>query len=79
MTPHEETRSEDTQPQTQLDTSSRLPTSADDGARQQFNEIKQALAGSQPEWRVPKVDAKALASEPKHVEPPLSQPCNIIG
>jgi len=79
MTPHEETRSEDTQPQTQLDTSSRLPASADDGARQQFNEIKQALAGSQPEWRVPKVDAKALASEPKHVEPPLSQPCNIIG
>lgn len=44
-----------------------------------FNEIKTALVGSEPEWRLPKVDEKALTSEPRLVEPPLSQPCNIIG
>lgn len=67
MANHEETRPENTQPQAQLIS---LPLSTPPaGAIIQFNEIKNALAGSVPEWRLPKVDEKALASEPKLVEP----------
>jgi hypothetical protein len=44
-----------------------------------FNEIKTALVGSEPAWRLPKVDEKAVTSEPQIVEPPVSQPCIIIG
>jgi hypothetical protein len=34
-------------------------------AIEKFKEIKEALAGSAPEWRLPKIDEKALESAPK--------------
>lgn len=44
-----------------------------------FIAIKTALSGSQPEWRLPRVDDKAKESEPKLGELQLSQECQIIG
>lgn len=76
MADSEETRIENIQPQAQQISLS--PPTPPEGAVIQFNEIKKALVGSEPEWRLPKVDEKALASEPKLVEPPVSQPCGII-
>lgn len=33
-------------------------------ARMQFEQIKEALIGVEPEWLIPRVDFRALASEP---------------
>ena len=33
-------------------------------AIEQFKEIKQALIGDDPEWLIPRIDPRALASEP---------------
>jgi hypothetical protein len=38
---------------------------AADSAQKEFKEIKEALAGADREWRLPKADDKALKSEPK--------------
>jgi hypothetical protein len=44
-----------------------------------FKEIKEALAGSAPEWRLPKVDEKAFVSAPKLIEPELiSKECMTV-
>ena len=78
---NEEARQEGNQQQPLLAQNSEISKevcSPEDEAIKQFTKIKVALAGSQPEWRLPKVDEKALASEPKLVEPPVSTSCEII-
>jgi hypothetical protein len=46
----------------------KLSPSAQDAIKQ-FKEIKEALAGAKPEWSLPDVDKKAVASSPKLVNP----------
>jgi hypothetical protein len=46
-----------------------------DKAQEEFKKIKEALAGSYPEWRLPEADGKALKSEPVLENPPKSAPC----
>jgi hypothetical protein len=64
MTNNEETRQESTQSQTQMI----MPTEPLPPAQQaitDFKEITEALAGSNPEWCLPRPDFKAIESDPK--------------
>lgn len=77
MTNNEETRQESTQSQTQMI----MPTEPPSPAQQaitEFEEITEALAGSNPEWCLPRPDFKATVSDPK-IDPDLaSTSCSPI-
>jgi hypothetical protein len=66
---------ENFQLQAQLAQSTLTPSEA----IKQFEFIKKALAGAEPEWCLPKVNEKALASSPPLVEPPLGKCCQPRG
>jgi hypothetical protein len=66
---------ENFQLQAQLAQSTLTPSDA----IKQFEFIKKALAGAEPEWCLPKVNEKALASSPPLVEPPLGKCCQPRG
>lgn len=77
MTNNEETRQESTQAQTQMIAPLPPPTPLQ-LAITDFNQIKQALAGSEPEWCLPRLDPKTKVSEPKLPGDELvSQSCGI--
>ncbi|NJM65719.1 MAG: hypothetical protein HC851_08630 [Acaryochloris sp. RU_4_1] len=67
MTNNEESRLEDTQSQAQM-ISPMVTPSPQEQAVGEFERIKQALAGSQPEWCLPRLDPKTKVSDPKLVE-----------
>lgn len=77
MTNHEETRQESTQVQAQI-IAPKPPLTPSQQAINEFNQIKQALAGSQPEWCLPRLDPKTKISDPKLDEELVSQTCGII-
>lgn len=78
MTNNEETRQESTQSQTQIIAPLPPPTPPQQ-AIIDFNQIKQALAGSEPEWCLPRLDPKTKVSEPNLPgEELVSQSCGII-
>lgn len=67
----EESRQEDNPQQPVSNSTANDPENASenldtpaDNARRQFEEIKEALIGVEPEWLIPRVDFRALASEP---------------
>lgn len=61
---HEETKPAGTQQLSDPEATSATPVTPPAMAIEQFREIKQALIGTEPEWVLPGVNSKALASEP---------------
>jgi hypothetical protein len=76
MTNNEETRQESTQTQTQIIAPPPTLTPLQQAIKD-FDQIKQALAGSEPEWCLPRLDPKTKVSEPKLDQELVSGSCNV--
>ena len=83
MANNEETRAENTQSPLQAifqpcDQPSKLPKTAGTPAEAEaeFNQIKKALVGPEPEWCLPEVDPKATKTTPAIDNSVLTKSCN---